>query len=153
MWCKRRGTKESVKVKVFSRLPNIPTNTNFQVRFFILMRIDFCQFLPYQSLPTLWIKVKFPSKEISSHLIVIVIIALYRQSRVHKKRNNLKYRALGQEPVSIDHNTRPESGIKWPTKNPEITLALYKILRSLRFLWNLLYLVVHNYFFRLWFSI
>ena len=35
---------ESVKVKVFSRLPNIPTKTNFQVRFFILIRIDFWLF-------------------------------------------------------------------------------------------------------------
>ena len=32
------------EVKVFSWLPNIPTNTNFQVRFFILIRIDFWLF-------------------------------------------------------------------------------------------------------------
>ena len=155
MWCNMQEERNYGISQGQSFFPasQHPNQHKFSGKIFYFDKDWFLAVLPYQYLPTLWIKVKFPRKEISSHLIVIVIIALYRQSRVHKKRNNLKYRALGQEPVSIDHNTRPESGIKWPTKNPEITLALYKILRSLRFLWNLLYLVVHNYFFRLWFSI
>ena len=36
---------------------------------------------------------------------------------LQKKRNNLKYAALGQEPVSIILYTRPGSSIKQPTQN------------------------------------
>ena len=69
-----------------------PNQHKFSGKIFYFDKDWFLAVLPYQYLPTLWIKVKFPRKEISSHLIVIVIIALYRQRRVHKKRNNLKYR-------------------------------------------------------------
>ena len=36
---------------------------------------------------------------------------------LQKKRNDLKYTALGWEPVSIVHYTRPGSSIKQPTQN------------------------------------
>ena len=93
MWCKREERNYGISQgQSFFPASQHPNQHKFSGKIFYFDKDWFLAVLPYQYLPTLWIKVKFPRKEISSHLIVIVIIALYRQRRVHKKRNNLKYR-------------------------------------------------------------
>ena len=102
MWCNMQEERNYGISQGQSFFPasQHPNQHKFSGKIFYFDKDWFLAVLPYQYLPTLWIKVKFPRKEISSHLIVIVIIALYRQRRVHKKRNNLKYRALGFDSVS-----------------------------------------------------